>query len=211
MWKFSCITIWALNALRYFCEVVAVSFSSCSAFTMFSFWYCHINTLTLIYNVNNILVQGGFVNYELKLQHIRAIGYNASQTSFGGDNEIMKYLKLATIVLFVLVLFACALTSVPVMLSAVNGQQPELRPKVDGNLDLVELRQTYIFLGFTASDTRCGPYPSWCSTQVFYSIQLGWNDYDGPNIFLKYQGFSLFAARKAVVPEYDPNFPVHKR
>ncbi len=61
----------------------------------------------------------------------------------------MRYLKFASAVLLVLLVSACVLTSMPLVLSAANGQQPELRPIANANLDLTDLRQTYVFLGFT--------------------------------------------------------------
>lgn len=47
--------VWTLNSVFCFGCIVRVSFSSCSAFAVFSFWYlCH--------NLVNILVREPFVN-----------------------------------------------------------------------------------------------------------------------------------------------------
>ena len=50
----------------------------------------------------------------------------------------MRYLKFASVVLLALTLFACLFTSMPLVLSAANGQQPELKPIVNANLDLTD-------------------------------------------------------------------------
>ena len=134
------------------------------------------------------------------------MGYNTVQIHTEAE---MKHLKYIPVFLLMLMISVCGLVSVPVMLSASNGQQPEV--KLVANTSLFDSRPDYAVVGFNVLDTRCGPYPSFCGSQVFYSLQFGWNKHYGPYTFFKYEGYHAFLAPSVMLQERDASFPVHQR